>query len=206
MKNLTNITKYKLLAPIYDAIMGNQLFRKARSKAFALLELKAKQQILLVGVGTGEDILLLPKDIDIAGIDISEAMLEKAREKAKGRKQVLCNMNAERLEFDDGTFDTVVLNLILSVVEDPRKAMSEALRVLKSNGRILVFDKFLADGAKASFTRKILNVVTSMIGTDINRCLEDIVEGLPVRIIHDEPSLFAGSYRIILLQKISESA
>ncbi len=159
MNNLTNITKYKLLAPVYDTFMGNQLFRKSRIKAFSLLQLKAKQQVLLVGVGTGEDIILLPKDVNIVGIDTSEAMLEKAREKAKGSPKILRNMNAEKLEFADKTFDAVVLNLILSVVENPQKAMLEAVRVLRDNRKIVVFDKFLTDNTKPSFARKLLNLI-----------------------------------------------
>ena len=202
MNTLTNIIKYKVIAPVYDAVIGNQLFRKARSRAFALLQLQSCQNVLLVGVGTGEDILLLPEDINIVGVDISEAMLEKAREKAMGRPKVLLNMNAEKMELDDEAFDAIVLNLILSVVENPQRAMSEAVRVLKENGRILVFDKFLADGEKPSLARKLLNTVTSLIGTDINRRFGEIIKGLPVQIVHDEPSIFAGSYRIILLQKM----
>lgn len=201
MNTLTNITKYKFIATVYDAVIGNRIFRKARSRAFALLQLQSCQNVLLVGVGTGEDILLLPEDINIVGVDISEAMLEKAREKAMGRPKVLLNMNAEKMELDDETIDAVVLNLILSVVENPQRAMSEAVRVLKENGRILVFDKFLADGEKPSLARKLLNMVTSLIGTDINRRFGEIIKGLPVQIVHDEPSIFAGSYRIILLQK-----
>jgi len=201
VNTLTNITKYKFIATVYDAVIGNRIFRKARSRAFALLQLQSCQNVLLVGVGTGEDILLLPEDINIVGVDISEAMLEKAREKAMGRPKVLLNMNAEKMELDDETIDAVVLNLILSVVENPQRAMSEAVRVLKENGRILVFDKFLADGEKPSLARKLLNMVTSLIGTDINRRFGEIIKGLPVQIVHDEPSIFAGSYRIILLQK-----
>lgn len=201
MNNLTNITKYKLLAPVYDAVIGNQLFRKARSKAFALLQLQCGQNVLLVGVGTGEDILLLPEYINIVGIDISEAMLEKAREKAKGRPKMLYNMNAEQLEFDDGSFDTIVLNLILSVVENPQKALAEAIRVLKDNGSILVFDKFLSDKEQPAFARRMINKITSLIGTDINRRFGDISDGLQVKIVYNEPSIFSGSYRIILLKK-----
>lgn len=50
INNLTNITKYKLLAPIYDLLMGNRIINDARRKGFSLLQLKPGQQVLLVGI------------------------------------------------------------------------------------------------------------------------------------------------------------
>jgi ubiquinone/menaquinone biosynthesis C-methylase UbiE len=110
-------------------------------------------------------------------------------------------MNAEKLEFADGVFDKVVLNLILSVAENPALVMSEALRVLNDKGKILVFDKFIAPGEKVSFGRKILNHITTFVGTDITRCFEDYIKGKPVKILVDEKSILGGHYRIILLEK-----
>lgn len=203
MNNYTNVIKYKLLAPIYDILVGNRMFIKARRKGFALLQFQPGENVLLVGLGTGQDLPFLPDGINVVGIDISEAMLAKAEKRAKGRNIRLLNMNAERLEFKDETFDTVVLNLILSVVENPNRAMSEAVRVLKRDGRILVFDKFLEGNKNPSLFRKLLNSVTSLLGTDINRRFRDIMNGLPVTVICDMPLMYAGSYRIIFLNRIN---
>jgi phosphatidylethanolamine/phosphatidyl-N-methylethanolamine N-methyltransferase len=49
--------------------------------------------------------------------------------------------------------------------------------------------------------RKLLNRVTSFIGTDITRRFEEIIADFPVNVIKDEGSLFRGNYRIILLEK-----
>lgn len=197
MKDSTNISKYRRLAPVYDILMASSFFMGARRKAFQLLNLKASDKVLLVGVGTGIDLLLLPDNIFITGVDLSEKMLAKARERIKGRNTELYNMNAEKLDFPDASFDYVVLNLILSVVENPRRVTEEAIRVLKPGGRILVFDKFAEH--KVSLLRKILNKVTSVIGTDITRCFDVIIEGLPLTVLSNESSLFRGNYRIILL-------
>lgn len=202
MNNYTNVIKYKLLAPVYDILVGNRMFIEARKKGFALLQFQPGENVLLVGLGTGQDLPFLPDGINVVGIDISEAMLAKAEKRAEGRNIRLVNMNAEKLEFKDETFDTVVLNLILSVVENPNRAMSEAIRVLKRNGRILVFDKFLEGNKKPSLFRKLLNAVTSLLGTDINRRFRDIINGLPVTVICDMPLMFTGSYRVIFLKKI----
>ncbi|SET43045.1 Methyltransferase domain-containing protein [Natronincola peptidivorans] len=200
MKNSTNISKYKRLAPVYDIIFG-KFFIKGRKRAISMLNLNRDDKILMIGVGTGQDLNLLPFECFVTGIDISDAMLSKAKEKTRDRNVNLLNMNAERLEFEDESFDFAILNLVLSVVENPREVVCEALRVIKEDGEILIFDKFIENNSKVSILRKLLNKVTSIIGTDINRCFEDITDGLPICIIKDEPSMFNGNYRIILLKK-----
>jgi len=201
MKNTTNVDKYRRLAPIYDLFMKNRLFLNARSKAFALLNIKPDDRVLLVGIGTGIDISLLPQDCNIVGIDISEEMLKKARRKCRDCNVNLFNMNAESLQFDSNTFDYIVLNLILSVVENPKKALSEAVRVLSADGKVLIFDKFVTNQDQISVGRKIFNKITSFIGTDINRKFEDIAEGIPIRILLNESSIFGGNFKIIMLEK-----
>lgn len=200
MNNLTNITKYKYLAPIYDLIFGKVLFN-ARKRAIDMLAIEQGQKILLVGVGTGQDLPLLPKDCFVTGIDISDAMLSKAQAKIHNNNVKLLKMNAEDIKFDNESFDIVILNLILSVVENPKKVMLEALRVLNKSGKVLIFDKFVESNSGVSFIRKLLNKITSLIGTDINRCFEDIIAEIPIQIIKKESSMFKGNYKIILLEK-----
>ncbi|KOR90251.1 class I SAM-dependent methyltransferase [Paenibacillus solani] len=199
MKNNTNVRKYKVLSPVYDLLMGNRMFRNARTKAFSLVDIKPNQQVLLVGVGTGEDLPLLPKHIEIVGIDLSDEMLEKARKKSD--HAVLMHMNAESLAFENEKFDFVILNLILSVVENPQKALQEAVRVLSPTGSILVFDKFWDDNKKPGMMRRAINKITSAIGTDINRSFEEIMMGTSLKIKHQESSVLNGNYKIIVLKK-----
>jgi len=77
MKNSTNITKYRFLSPIYD-LFFRDIFIKARDKAFTTLSIRPNSKVLLVGIGTGEDLLFIPEDCFITGIDISEPMLSRA--------------------------------------------------------------------------------------------------------------------------------
>lgn len=200
MRNDTNLIKYKYLAPLYDVIF-NPFLAKARRRAFALLDFKTNDDILFIGIGTGLDLPYIPKDCFITGIDLSEEMLNKARSRIKNCNVELYKMNAEDLEFENQTFDYGVLSLILSVAENPKAVMSEAVRVLNDNGKILVFDKFVK-GDKAGIIRKLLNKLTSFIGTDITRRFEDVIAELPVVIIRDEDSIFRGNYRIVLLEKV----
>ncbi|MGN4838273.1 class I SAM-dependent methyltransferase [Bacillus cereus group sp. MYBK150-2] len=201
MKNHTNKLKYKGISIIYDYLMSNKLFIKARERAFSLLPLKSKQDILFVGVGTGEDFRFIPSDVNITGIDLSQDMLNKAKTKIKENQVTLLQMNAEQLKFPDESFDVVSLNLILSVVEHPKQALAEALRVTKQTGFLLVFDKFLPEEMSSSISRSIINSITSFLGTDINRKFSGICIDLPMKIVYEEPSIFKGNYKIILVQR-----
>lgn len=200
MKNATNVNKYKRLVPIYDLVFSG-LLGSARKKAIDSLEFHNGSKVLLMGVGTGEDFKYIPDHCSCVGIDISQHMLNKARKKTENRNVVLNNMNAEELELSDGSFDYVILNLILSVAENPKKVIHEAIRVLKDDGQILVFDKFLERNKRVSHFRWAVNKVTSFIGTDINRCFEDIISSAPLEVLSDQPSFFKGAYRKILIKK-----
>jgi hypothetical protein len=66
----------------------------------------------------------------------------------------------------------------------------------------VIFDKFLPEGESISVLRNLLNRFSTLLGTDINRRLSDLMKGCPSLVIHEEPSLLNGMYRIILLRKL----
>ena len=201
MNNRWNRFVYRLWAPVYDAVL-ERLFRQGRRSAMEWLGLRAGERVCLVGVGTGADLVYLPTGVKGVGLDLSDAMLARAEEKLPitGCDIELRAGDAQALPFNDGAFDAVVLNLILSVVPDPALCMSEAIRVLRPGGRIVVFDKFLPDGTEPTWGRRLSNVVSTRLGTDLNRRLGDILSGLPCEIVHDEPSILGGMYRVVLLR------
>jgi phosphatidylethanolamine/phosphatidyl-N-methylethanolamine N-methyltransferase len=201
MNDERNQTIYKLWAPIYDKVMG-PFADNARQQALELLNLRAGERVLLSGVGTGLDLRHICADVKVTGIDLSPEMLRKAREKTVGRDVMLCEMSAQALDFPDGSFDAVILNLILSVVPDGAAAFREAWRVLRPGGRAVIFDKFAAAGGQISVLRRGLGKIISLLGTDPNRRLSEIM-GNPagLTIERDEPSLLHGQYRIVLLNK-----
>ncbi|BCU80981.1 SAM-dependent methyltransferase [Polycladomyces abyssicola] len=201
MNNEKNRQIYRMWAPFYDWVLQNRWFRSARRKVVEQAHLQPGENVLLVGVGTGLDFAYLPESVRVTGIDLSPEMLEQARKKASRHVIHLQQMNAEALAFPDETFDAVFFNLILSVVEDPRKALMEGIRVLKGSGRILIFDKFRHSEASPSWVSQTLNILTRRLGTDVNRSFERIADGMPVYVVKDEPSLFRGKYRIIELRK-----
>jgi ubiquinone/menaquinone biosynthesis C-methylase UbiE len=130
-------------------------------------------------------------------------MLEHARARLPlaAREIALEEGDAQRLRVESGSFDRVMLNLILSVVPDPVACLAEALRALRPGGRAVVFDKFLPDGQRGTRRRRLANRFSTLFGTDITRHFGEIVAGAPCRIVRDEPSIARGMYRVILLEK-----
>lgn len=193
--NAWNRLRYTVYAPLYDRVAG---FGPQRHRAIELLDPRAGERILIAGAGTGADLPWLPGDVEIVAIDLTPAMVRRteARAAALGRRVDARVMDAHALELPPASFDAVVLHLILAVVPDPKAAIGEVARVLKPEGRIVVFDKFAREGRPASLPRKAANVVTHTLFSSITRHLEPLLEGAGFVITHREPSLFGGLFQI----------
>ncbi len=201
MTNGWNRFIYRLWAPVYDATVG-RFFLPGRKRAFDLLNLQPGERVLLVGVGTGADLPLLPEGVQATGIDFSPDMLARARRKLPlaGREINLLEGDAQQLLVDEFSYDAVIFNLILSVIPDGSACLGENLRALKPGGRAVVFDKFLPDDVGLTPGRKFFNVFSTLFGTDITRRFGDLCAGALCQVVHDEPSLMHGMYRVILLR------
>jgi ubiquinone/menaquinone biosynthesis C-methylase UbiE len=202
MTNSWNQFIYRLWAPVYDSTV-NRIFLPGRKRALDLLDLQAGERLLIVGIGTGADLPLLPAGVDATGIDLSPDMLDKCRLKlSRCRATVkLIEGDAQTLLVEPGSFDAVILNLILSVIPDGNACLRSALSALKPHGRAVIFDKFLPEGKNPSLVRKILNFFSTLLGTDINRRLSDLMANCACTVIHNEPSIAGGMYRVILARK-----
>jgi ubiquinone/menaquinone biosynthesis C-methylase UbiE len=202
MTNRWNRLIYRLWAPVYDSTVDH-FFMPGRKRALELIDLQRGEKVLLVGVGTGADLPLLPTGVEATGIDLSPEMLAQARLKLDlcSATIKLIEGDAQKLLVDEASFDAVILNLILSVILDGNACLKSAFRALKPGGRIVIFDKFLPEGQNPSLARKFLNVFSTLFGTDINRHLSDVLKDCPCKIIHDEASIAGGMYRVVILQK-----
>ncbi len=185
-------------------LFGSKYINRQREVEISMLELKNEDKILFVGIGTGEDLRFIPKEVDVTGVDITNEMLDIARKKSKElglKNSKITNMDGENLDFEEDTFDYVVLNLILSVIPNANKALKEAYRVLKPGGKIAIFDKFLDDGKNPNIMRRLLNSITRSLGTDINRKFSDILGRVNLKLIKEKKSILGGVYKIIILEK-----
>jgi phosphatidylethanolamine/phosphatidyl-N-methylethanolamine N-methyltransferase len=135
---------YDRLAPLYDRVFGRVLGpgRELMARATSALE---PASVLEVGVGTGLTLSGYPASSRVVGIDLSHDMLERARQRAAAmpeRDISLFAMNAERMEFPDGSFDCVTVPYVLSVTPHPDRLVQEIRRVCKPDGSILVLNHF----------------------------------------------------------------
>jgi ubiquinone/menaquinone biosynthesis C-methylase UbiE len=103
---------------------------------------RARGRVLEVAIGTGRNLMHYPADVTITGIELSPAMLAIARQRAAGlgRDADLREGDAERLQFEDASFDTVVCALSLCTIPSPVAAVGEMRRVLGPGGRLLLLD------------------------------------------------------------------
>jgi len=97
-------------------------------------ELKECNKILDIGCGTGPFEQKL-EELNITGLDISEEMLTEAR---KQSDKYFVLGNAENLEFEDSSFDAVFYVTTLEFITNYKRAIQEAWRISRSNGKLLV--------------------------------------------------------------------
>lgn len=199
--NSWNKIRYTILTPVYDLIAG--YFKESRKKSVDALEIKAGDKVLIVGAGTGLDLAFLPNDCEIVATDITPAMIEliKKRSSTSNRRVQAIVMDGQRLEFADNSFDKIILHLILAVIPDPIACIKESERVLKPGGHIVVFDKFVRRDTKPSILRRVANLLTNLIFTDITRNFESILSKSGLRMINDIDADFNGNFRLIKLTK-----
>ena len=103
---------------------------------------RAEGEVLEIAMGTGLNLPHYPDGVRLTGIEFVPAMLDIARRRAVelGRPVELRLGDAQALEFEDVTFDTVVCTLSLCTIPDDRAAVAEARRVLRPGGRFVLLE------------------------------------------------------------------
>ena len=104
---------------------------------------EGKMNILDVGTGPGFFAIILSlTGHNVVGIDLTEEMIQRARENAQreGVSPEFIVMDCENLAFDEQKFDLVISRNVIWTLTRPQDAYREWLGVLKTGGRILVFD------------------------------------------------------------------
>ncbi len=157
---------YGKLASVYDWTFGPTL-HPGRLQAIQRMGLKPTDRILEVGVGTGINATLYPRECSVTGIDFSASMLERARERIarKGMTNVrLLEMDAAALAFADDTFDIVYAPYLISVVPDPVRVAAEMRRVCRPGGRIIFLNHFRSPNFLLSRIERLISPLTVHIG------------------------------------------
>lgn len=197
---------YTFLAPIYDCIVSGPI-DDYRKQSIARIENTKNKNILINGIGSGLDIPYLADDANYIGTDITAAMLALAQKRVDNSSRNNLNISlqladSQALPFNDNHFDDIVMHLILAVVPKPELALQEACRVLKPGGKIFIFDKFIRSGQLA-LGRRFINLFMQHIATRTDVIFENVLASCPqLKVVHDEPALAKGWFRLIELKKI----
>ena len=194
---------YAVLARVYDGFFDWAL-GPGRKRAVSFVAPPPGGRVLEVGVGTGLSLPLFPADCRVTGIDISEAMLDQARERADalGRRGVeLIRMDARALEFPDETFDVVVAPYVISVVPDPERVMAEVRRVCRPGGSVVVVNRFRSAGAIAQTIERLLTPLTCWIGFRLDLPVETVTGTDGLRVEHVERVNLLGMWRLFVLRR-----
>jgi ubiquinone/menaquinone biosynthesis C-methylase UbiE len=138
------VAGHRVFAAVYDTLMGRAERAGLGDRRAALLAAAAGRTLEL-GAGTGANMAHYPAAVtELVLTEPDPHMARRLREKlAAGPPpfQVeVVEAGAEKLPFDDGSFDTVVSTLVLCTVDDPARTAAEVRRMLREDGRWLVFE------------------------------------------------------------------
>lgn len=198
-----NRTRYRLYSPVYD--LGARPLEPGRQRAIERLDPQPGEHILILGAGTGMDLEHLPSGVQVTAVDVAPEMIRRTEQRAEslGLDVDARVGDARSLPFDDETFDAVILHLVLSVVPDPGEVVAESARVLDTDGRISIYDKFISEGSEPSLLRRAVNPVARFLFADLNRRLEPMVAGTDLDIGTRE-SFLGGVYTVTVAQPTTD--
>ena len=157
---------YESITWLYDWTYGPTL-HTGRLQAIKRMAIKPGERVLEVGVGTGINALLYPRDCSVTGIDLTSSMLDKARDRvarAGIENMRLLEMDAADLKFADDTFDIVYAPYVISVVPDPIAVVREMRRVCRPGGRVIILNHFRSTNRAWAWLDRTISPFTVHIG------------------------------------------
>lgn len=146
----------------------------------------AAGRVLEVGIGTGRNADYYPDGVQVTGIDLSEAMLVRARRRVTwgGVLDGLVRGDVQRLPFPDAAFDTVTATCVFCSVADPVAGLREVRRVVKPTGQVLLLEHVRPRNRVLGRLFDVLSPLTRrLFGPSINRRTEENVAAAGLRAI-----------------------
>lgn len=154
---------------LYDTMQKGATGRQApfQKELFRTMEGK----VLFVAAGTGLNFPNFPPGKKIWAIDLSKSMVKAARAKVVEYEGSLSLQQADvqTLPFASSSFDTVATACTFCSVVDPVQGLTELYRVLKENGKLLMFEHVRSRNWLLGLTQDFLTLVSRYIGPSMNR-------------------------------------
>jgi phosphatidylethanolamine/phosphatidyl-N-methylethanolamine N-methyltransferase len=190
--------RYTLWAPHYDRVAK---FHRERRHSVGLLRLQPGERLIIIGCGTGTDLVFVPEGVAVLATDLTPAMLRQAMTHARAGVELRV-MDGMALDLPDGSFDAAILHMVLEVIQDPARCLREAARVLRPGGRLAVFDKFLPEDARPGRLRKAGLALLDFVFTSTNRRMGEILARSQAAFVVEHDERAAGSYRHLILRRV----
>ncbi len=131
---------------------------------FSLGRINKGEQILDLGCGAGVDTILASMMTgttgNVIGVDIVPEMLQKAETHLTrtGQTNVTFNKTSgEKLPYPDDTFDVVISNGVFNLIPDKEAALTEVIRVLKPEGRLMMADQVDSGNVQKDIKDRLAN-------------------------------------------------
>ncbi len=165
MNTSTILRAYHAQSPVYD-LLFHPFYGPGQGRAVRAMDLQPGEKVLEVGAGTGLSLAHYPQHVRLNGIDLSEAMLARARKKAEalGLDAEFQIMDAQAMGFADGSFDQVVAMHLASVVPDPARMIREMRRVCRPGGKLTLVNHVCSDALPTRLLRLGLRPLQPWLG------------------------------------------
>jgi ubiquinone/menaquinone biosynthesis C-methylase UbiE len=177
--------RYDRMASTYDLYDAPMELMGTKKRRRALVG-KASGTVLEVGVGTGKNLRYYTAGTEVAGIDVSSQMVQRAERRlaALRMKANLVEADVQDLPFDDDTFDTAVGTCVFCSVVDPVQGLRELGRVVRPDGRILLLEHVRPTNKLLGRISDVASIFTRRIfGFRTNRRTEENVAAAYLEII-----------------------
>jgi ubiquinone/menaquinone biosynthesis C-methylase UbiE len=182
---------------LMDWVLRGERFQRERRRLLA----SAQGIVLEIGFGTGLNLPHYPRTVTALHTVDPSSML---RDRVAGRAAQapfpvhMQYLAAERLPFDDATFDCAVSTFTLCTIPDPVRALQEIRRVLKPEGRFLFLEHGRSDNRGIAGWQDRLNPLQNWVGCgcNLNRRIDQLVSASGLYLKYVDRYLLPGVPRI----------
>ena len=183
------LKSYDHIARVYDLLdlpFEHGRYRPLRRIMFQDL----KGDLLDAGVGTGRNFSYYPEDARVTGIDLSQAMLARARRRRErlGVTVDLHEMNVMHMDFADDSFDGIISTFLFCVLEAEfqQPALEELRRVCRPDGAIYILEYEFSQDPLRRFIMKLWEPwVRFAYGAAFDRDTEQYLEAAGLELVED---------------------
>ncbi len=154
-------------APRYDRQMGffdRVLFGGGREWACS----QVRGEVLEIAIGTGRNLPYYAEGVRLTGVELSPEMMAIGKQRAArlGRDVEMRIGDAQKLEFEDRSFDSVIITFALCTIPDDRAAASEAYRVLRPAGRLVLLEHVRSPSLPVRVLQRAIDPLSVRFGAD----------------------------------------